>query len=219
MLLTYNRLTYAEKTLRSTLRLVASREHELAVHIADDGSGPGYIDHLLNVVKDYPFIETVSHSNSQRGGYGRNYNLGTQAIHHRSDFIMPTEDDWELVKPLDLDMLVRALEGKIGIECIRLGYLSFTQALYGRVMSPPPNWEKYLLLDPQSKEPHVFAGHPRLESRAFQQRVGAWPEQLAPGDTEFAVAHKLTARTGVAWPMFFDPQNGPFCHIGTVRSY
>lgn len=217
LLLTYNRFDYAKQTLMSALDNIMTTK-KLAVHIADDGTGYEYTDRLRHIAGGYAHVEGITVTDSRRGGYGRNFNLATQVIHQHSDYVLVLEDDWELMKPLDLDRLIRALDGGIGVECIRLGYMSFTQALYGRVMAPPPHWEKYLLLNPNSDEPHVFAGHPRLETRMYQQRVGPWPEGLAPGDTEFAVAHKKQARIGVAWPMFNDPDNSVFQHIGTIRS-
>jgi hypothetical protein len=76
------------------------------------------------------------------------------------------------------------------------------------------------LLDGDSPEPHVFAGHPRLETVGYQRRVGEWPEGLLPGETEFSVAHYQWARMGVVWPMdLVKPSGDLFCHIGTIRSY
>jgi hypothetical protein len=162
----------------------------------------------------------VTSSDAMRGGYGKNVNLAMQALHSDIDVVLMLEDDWTLTRPLDVAPLMRALNASIGVECIRLGYLSFTQALYGRVMSAPPEWYKYLLLDPDSPEPHVFAGHPRIETVAYQKRVGPWPEGLNPGATEFAIAHNTEARRGVAWPMdLVWPTRDPlFAHIGAVRS-
>jgi glycosyltransferase involved in cell wall biosynthesis len=221
VLLTYARTDYARATLESVLtNLVAPGYGNLYVHIADDGSEPSHVEQLYRLAAKHVPHGNISTSNSERGGYGRNFNLAMQTVHQCVDYVLPLEDDWQLTRPLDLLPLLNALDGSIGVECIRLGYLSFTQALFGRVMSAPPEWYKYLLLDPASEEPHVFAGHPRLETIAYQKRVGPWPEGLPPGPTEFAVAHNVEARRGVAWPMdLVMPTRDPlFAHIGSVRS-
>ena len=75
----------------------------------------------------------------------------------------------------------------------------------------------WLALDPDSPEPHVFAGHPRLELAEWERYVGPWPEGLAAGPTEFEVAHRREARMGVAWPIdLIKPTGDAFVHIGTV---
>ena len=70
-----------------------------------------------------------------------------------------------------------------------------------------------------SSEPHVFAGHPRLETVSFQKEVGPWPTGLGAGATEFEVAHRSRARQGIAWPIDLVPlQGGLWGHIGTEQA-
>lgn len=219
-LLTYERTEYALIALRSAVALMTGYEGTLRIHIADDGSAQEHQSELLTAAYDLVGFQNATFSDSKRGGYGRNVNLAMQALHNDVDAVLMLEDDWKLTRPLDVAPVLRALEASIGVECVRLGYLSFTQGLFGRVMSAPPEWYKYLLLDPDSPEPHVFAGHPRIETVAYQKRVGPWPEGLNPGATEFAVAHNTEARRGVAWPMdlAFPTRDPLFAHIGSVRS-
>jgi glycosyltransferase involved in cell wall biosynthesis len=216
VLLTYNRLEYAKRTLETFYRHVYPK---IPLHIADDGSPQGYTDALIDFARMIG-VHSMTVSNSQRGGYGRNVNLAHQALRERADYGFMLEDDWELLKPLKLDELVADMEACPTIECMRLGYLSFTQPLWGGLCNASEN-RKYLLLDPNSPEPHVFAGHPRLESVRYQREVGEWPEGLSPGETEFAVAHVRRARYGVAWPIGLDSREGSgyFAHIGTVRAW
>lgn len=219
VLLTYERTQYAERALYSLGALIGAQLH---IHIADDGSRHEHRQRLFEIACDHVGELNVTVTNSARGGYGKNYNLAMQTVHNLGgiDAVLPLEDDWELTRVLDVEPLLRALNSSIGVECIRLGYLAFTQALWGRVMSAEPEWYKYLLLDPDSAEPHVFAGHPRLETIEFEKRVGPWPEGLLPGQTEFEVAHRPAARRGVAWPMDLAyPTRDPlFAHIGTIKS-
>ena len=214
VLLTYNRLEYATRTLDSFYEYVTPKVH---LHIADDGSPNGYVDELAKVAKEVG-APSITVSNSERGGYGRSFNLATQTTHELADACFVLEDDWCALRPLDLRELAADLDALPGIDCIRLGYLGWTQPMGGRLVAGP-NY-KYLELDPNSPEPHVFAGHPRLERVSYQREVGPWPENVNPNETEFLVAHYRRARQGVAWPLGIDAREGYgiFCHIGTERA-
>lgn len=215
-LLTYARTEYAIKTLRSTLNNI-HYSHPLSVHIADDGSPAEHMLVLCELAGGYESVQGVTHSNSYRGGYGKNINLAMQTTHLYADYVLMLEDDWELVRPLNLDELILDMEAEPRFDCVRLGYLSFTQALFGQVLDA--NNRKYLVLDNNSPEPHVYAGHPRLETVKRQREMGEWQEGFDPGATEFMMCHTLRARRGVAWPMdLVTPSGNLFCHIGSVRS-
>lgn len=214
VLLTYKRLDYALVTLDSTLRN-AHYGGDLEVHIASDGDNDDYLDALKAVCLPYGIVPTSS--NSQRGGYGRNYNLATQLVHIHTDYVLPLEDDWELTRELDLNVYVDALE-ELKAGCIRMGYIGFTQPLRGEFQFAVGR--QWLRLDPSSPEPHVFAGHPRLETVGFERSVGPWPEGLEPGATEFAVAHIAESRQGVIWPVQeINTRGDMFVHIGAERSW
>lgn len=180
-------------------------------HIADDGS-PG------ECLQDIPFPEP-SISVVPRLGYGASYNQATQILHYDCEYFLMVEDDWELLKPLDLDPLVKALDD--GLNCIRLGYLGWTQPLKGELRKYAD--QSFLEFDPDTEEPHVWAGHPRLETREFQRSVGLWPEGLDPGTTEFVVAQRPEARQKVAWPLDIalnasQQCANTFAHIGAVQA-
>ncbi len=215
LLLTYNRLEFATKTVRSVLENL-HYSGQLRVHIADDGSDEEYRESLRTLVGGYSNVVGVGVSNSERRGYGANYNLAMQAVHSHSRIVLPLEDDWQLTAPFDLDPLVKAL-GEEYFGCIRLGYLGLTQSLSGEFILA--NGIIWLLLNPDSPEPHVFAGHPRLETVDWEKAVGPWPEDLDPNTTEFAVCHQPEAREGVVWPVSMLTTNGGlFAHIGSYEA-
>lgn len=212
LLLTYNRREYAEKTLRSALDNI-QWSGTLNVHIADDGSPAGYVDALRRIAGGYDSVAHVGSSCSDRRGYGANYNLATQHIHAATDFVLPLEDDWVLTSRLDCDTLSEAfVDTRIG--CVRLGYLGATQELYAELLRV--DGHAYWLLDAGSAEPHVFAGHPRLETVEWERAQGPWVEGLDPNRTEFEVAYHV--RSGIAWPCWLSVDGGLFAHIGTERS-
>ncbi len=213
MLLTFDRMEAADPVLRAILDGV-SYSGALDVHIADDGSPDGYREHLAEIAAGYANVRNVGMTNAQRGGYGRSYNLASQAVHTAAAIVLPLEDDWLLTKPLDLDPLVATLMGDFGIGCIRLGYIGFTQELRGRIVAPTPAG-MMLVFDATSDERHVAAGHPRLETVEWERAVGPWIEGAAAGATEFEWCGRSAARHGVAWPMdLVHPRGDLFDHIG-----
>lgn len=213
VILTYDRLDYARRALLSLSNLkIPESEGPLWCHIADDGSSQTYRDKLLKLARA-EFGDNVSITNSERGGYGASYNLATQIVHNVADLILPLEDDWELIRPLDLTPIVEVLrDGTFG--CVRLGYVGYTQELVASFVAA--HGYHWLALHADSSEPHVFAGGPRLETVHWERSVGPWPEGLTAGETEFVVAHKPEARIGVGWPVdLVKPAGDAFVHIGT----
>lgn len=181
-------------------------------HIAHDGSPE-------DCVEEYPMIlPTITNSN--RRGYGASYNLATQILHDECDYLLMVEDDWELTRPLDLDPLVQALND--GLDCVRLGYLGWTQEVVGTLEKYAD--QTYFVFDNEMPEPHVWAGHPRLETREFQRMIGPWPEGLDPGTTEFAVASRVKLSDAkVGWPLDLginasQQHSNLFAHIGAVQA-
>jgi glycosyltransferase involved in cell wall biosynthesis len=214
VLLTYNRLEYAKRTLKSLVANLKSPD-PIKWIVASDGD----TDEYLRFLGDYAVCELgieFSLTNSERGGYGKNYNLAMQAAHENA-WVMPVEDDWELLRELNVNSLVWDMK-ELDIGCARLGYVGYTQELRGTLAHG--HLGHWLRFDATSPEPHVFAGHPRIESRTWSRMVGPWPEGLLPGETEFEVAHRKPARTGVAWPLdVLKPSGYLFAHIGTKRSW
>lgn len=221
----------AEPVLRAFLDF-ARYSGPINVHIADDGSVAGHVDRLREIAAGYATVGTVGSTNAERRGYGRSYNLATQAVHVENGTVVVLEDDWLLTRPLDFEPLVRTLWGHDGgpaggvvesdrdlIDCIRLGYLGFTQRLRGEFVHTPAG--VMALLGPDSDEPHVAAGHARIETMAYERRVGPWPEGLAPGATEFEWTRRIEARRGVAWPLELtwpsQRADSLFVHIGTTE--
>lgn len=229
MLLTYTptldhpRAEYARRTLTGALsNLRPGTDVELRLHIADDGSPEGHVEMLKTyAAASYPGIE-ITTSNSERGGYGHNYNLGCQAVHGVTDFVLALEDDWQLMRPLELTPLVRALQEsyqnvgtrpKDWMRCIRLGYLGFSNAINGHLAQLAD--QKFFIFDPASPEQYLFAGHARLETVEFERAVGPWTPGLGAGATELDIIGRPQARIGIAWPFDLVHSSGDlFAHIG-----
>ncbi len=223
---TYDRPEYAERTIRSTLANLRYAGG-VFVHVADDGSPEGQAQAIARAAeqeaegRDYSF-RGVTITNADRHGYGASYNLATQVTHILGSVFLSLEDDWECRGDLNLTPLVDALyDEAAAIECIRLGYIGWTQELRGKIAAAAG--QTFLLLDPFSPERHVLAGHPRLETLRFQRLVGPWPEGINAGATEFEVCGRMEARGGVAWPLDLGISAKPsgkslYHHIGAIQA-
>ena len=214
LLLTYDRMEVARITLESAAANLICPE-DIWCHIADDGSSQEYRDELLELAHRH-YGDNVSISNSEQAGYGGNYNAATQLVHQIADIMLPLEDDWQLVRPLDIGPIVAVLRGG-HFDCVRMGYMGYTAELRGTM-----RWHEglhWLEFDPDSPERHVFAGGPRLETVAFERSVGPWLERMEQGATEFNVAGRAEARARVAWPLdLIRPSGDAFAHIGAYKA-
>lgn len=225
VLLTYRRTEYALMTLRAALANLRY-DGPLFWHVADNGSPREHVDACLAEIRSLGWDASVTVAPNDRG-YGGSFNLATQYSHALADYVLVVEDDWQLTRPLDLAPLVAAMEaerelpfamaGRQPIRCIRMGYLGITGRMYGALAIVAG--AHYLVFDEASPDRYVFAGHPRIESVAFERTVGEWPEGLTAGETEVAVANRPEARAGVAWPMDLVYGYGDlWAHIGTEKA-
>lgn len=208
------RFEYAKRTLQSVAARL-SYSGPVSFHIADDNSPEPRLFDLRHIAKELEAKgAAVTMSRAGGKGYGGSYNLSSQQVHNRADVILPLEDDWELLRPFDVSEYVGVLSDE-RVNVVRLGYLGWTQPLRGEVIRVGST--ALLLFDPDSPERHVMAGHPRLETVAYQRAVGPWPEGLDAGTTEFEVAGREAARKGVCWPLGLAPHS-LFAHIGSVQA-
>lgn len=219
VLLTYNRLEYARKTLESTLKNIRTQE-PIHVHIASDGDTDEYMNELYEFAQELlDSNDRVTSSRTTREGYGANYNYALQTVHNLEgcEYVLPLEDDWELVREFNVDPILGVLHDRV-FGCVRMGYIGYTQTLAcDFVWHGGYHW---LSFREDSSEPHVFAGHPRIETVAWERNVGPWTEGLLPGQTEWDVCHRLESRRQVAWPIsLISPEGNAFAHIGAIRSY
>lgn len=219
-----DRLGYAKSAIASvTVHGLRSYSGKHRIHVADDNSRPDMLDQLLSTIRAMGYEPTVSHG--MGNGYGASHNAATQVIHDSSDVILALEDDWQLMRDLPLDRIVHYFENPL-IRSVRLGYIGWTQELRGRVIKAPTgdDDDTCLLLDPDSPEPHINAGHPRLETVAYQRAVGQWAEGIDAGAVEFAWCSLRAAREGVVWPMDLGmsaSQGGEgqyWAHIGSTQA-
>lgn len=238
-LLTYNRPDYAATTLKTTL-VNLRHDGPVALHIADDGSPAGQVDSLVEIARVLrPDLTWVSTSNAERRGYGASHNLAMQVTHAWADVVLVLEDDWQLLRPLDTAPILKMLacgghqpasEWQWAVpppagfyaQSVRLGYLGYQWPIRASLFKTDESL--WMALDPESPDQNVAAGHPRIETVAYQRAVGPWDEGLNPGATELGWVQRPAARQGVVWPLTLvslanSVTGDMFAHIGQISSY
>ncbi len=234
-LLTAHRLEYAIRTAESTAR---NLRHDGPVHwhIASDGDNDAYIGQIRDAIG--PGVP-ITVTNAGGRGYGASYNLASQVVHPLADYVLPLEDDWELLRPLDTAPILKMLAcgGHQGqrewqwavpppadfyAQSVRLGYLGYQWPITTHLFKTDESL--WMALDSGSQDQNVAAGHPRIETVAYQRAVGPWDEGLNPGATELGWVQRPSARRGVVWPLTIvslanSVTGDMFAHVGSVRSY
>lgn len=210
VLLTYNRLDYAQKTLEYAIRH-CKYSGDLHVHIADDGSPDDYVHQLMITAGSLGLNPT--YTITPRRGYGGSYNAAMKTLLNEVDYVLPLEDDWQLTEDLNLDFLTGVLEDESRINCIRLGYIGYFHPLFAEFLYIRNH--HFLLLDPKSPSQYIFSGGPRVERISYTREIGPWLELAPAGETELDVCRRDASRNGVAWPVdLIKPSGGLFVHFG-----
>jgi len=239
VLLTAHRVGYAVTTAFTTAR---NLRHDGPVHwhIADDGDDEGYIEDVKRGIREGAERNVpITVTNAEGRGYGASFNLASQVVHQVADYVLPLEDDWELLRELDTSTIMRMLacgghQDRRGwqwavpppddfyAQSVRLGYLGYQWPIDAHLFKTDESL--WMALDPASRDQNVAAGHPRIETVAYQRAVGPWDEGLNPGATELGWVQRPAARQGVVWPLTLvslanSVTGDLFAHIGTERSY
>lgn len=212
--LTYNRLAVARRCMEA-LGVHLQASEPLWFHLADDGSSQDYRDELAELARTFAG-NNFSMSNSERTGYGGNYNEACQVLHRIADIVLPLEDDWEIIRDFNLDPIAKVLrDGLFG--CVRMAYIGYTAEIRATF-----RWGEnlqWLELDPESSEKHIWTGGPRLETVEWQRAVGPWLEGLEQGQTELEVSSRPASRHKVAWPIsLIHPRGDVFVHVGSEKA-
>lgn len=210
VVVTYRRLRLAIETIRSVKEKLIWPN--IGFHLADDGSGPAYLQALVQEIgPNY----SVTVSNAERGGVGHSMNLGIEAALGRADLWLHLEDDWALPAPLDLAPFVQLLQEDASLGMIRMGYIS--AGIEGKTF---PGADRMWLRLKKNSDTYVYAGHAALKHRRFHEAYGGFPVGLAPGQTEVSYCGKFNAKPGpdIAWPLWM-PETSMFRHIGDSQSF
>lgn len=214
MIITYRRLRLAVETIKSVKANLTYPN--IGFHIADDGSNtsdnPSYVQNLVDEIgPEY----SITVSNAERGGVGKNMNLGIHAVLDRADLWLHLEDDWALRDKLDLLPCVQLLMEDETVGMVRLGRLS--AGLQAQTFSCANKlWWRLK----KNSNTYVFSGNAALRHRRFHSHYGPYKEGLMPGQTELVLCNKFNTTSGpdIVWPAWLNTEE-TFFHIGDSHSF
>jgi len=215
VVITYHR----PKEIRRTL--LALREHlhyshydaQLFWHIADDGSPP---DYLASIVKEFPFINSVSVTH--RGGWGINVNAALRQI--KTNFIFLNEDDYVPTTGIDLTQGVRLMQLRPQVGLVRYDGICGHIGQSLRLCEALPHGQlDYLVIEPELTQHHFTYSHrPHLKHKRFHQHYGLYAEGLPLADTEVEFAKRVKRMAdGPQIAILGDGIPRAFEHIGESR--
>ncbi len=210
LIITYRRLELALATIRSVKENIIYSN--IGFHIADDGSGKDYINKLAAEIGPSYSLEVTD---AQRGGVGKNMNLGIHAVLDRADLWLHCEDDWFLNGPLDLLPCVQLLTEDESVGMVRLGRLS--AGLTGETMAGANKlWWRLK----KNSDTYIFSGNAALRHRRFHSHYGPYKEGLMPGQTELVHCNKFNVTPGpdIVWPAWLNTEQ-TFSHLGDSHSF
>jgi glycosyltransferase involved in cell wall biosynthesis len=242
---TYDRPEEIRTTISSLIANIKYPPEHLYWHIADDGTpsepnDPYPYQYTLSLIKylgDRGQSGRIRFTRTDRKGWGANVNAAIKDV--RSDYIYFTEDDYVLLKPLDLRPYVAIMEMSDLIGMIRFGIAghSLTAALREfNIMSKMPEYQengggrgssglgtvqmwlldRFLSSGPYSE--YLYSNRPHLVHKRFYDVYGLYPEGILLGDTE--LAYNAQIKRGSSTPEIACPANWcgwNYDHIGHSR--
>lgn len=201
---TYDRYELIQKIVTSLQENIIYPPELITLYICDDSSPGKYLDKLRKLKLFKQPWTTVFLSTSENGGWGRNVNNGLKQI--KEELIFFCEDDYFLMKPLDLRVGVALMQARENIGMLRyrgtggdhLVYHQFeadlteqlpTDVMYTEGAGSLPNKCSYLQFDSGSHTLWLYSNGPHLKRASFHIAHGLYPEGLKLGETEEKFAH------------------------------
>ncbi len=235
---TYNRPKDIRKTIDSLLGNLNYPRPNLLWRIADDGTGGDYCDEVCKYIVDRRPGSDVSYTVTNRMGWGSNVNK--TLIHVDTDYVYFTEDDYVLLRPLDLRPYVAAMEVDRRIGLVRFGIAghSFTCGLSELDISEwLPEYQEngsnrgytglgkinmWYIDRISSRGPfsnYQYSNRPHLKHKRFHETYRLYPEGLPLGETEEAMNRQMMEDMRLQ-PYITCPANWTlwhYDHIGVSR--
>jgi glycosyltransferase involved in cell wall biosynthesis len=190
------------------------RYDNLKWHIADDGTGDDYIPRLMAFMEDYGVNSyDIASTITDRQGWGANVNRALQSVD--TEYVYFTEDDYALLRPLDLRTYVAMMEEDADIGMVRFGIVGhdgmictireadISQYMHyneiegtgcsgsGKVGYLDIELTKYKQYGPFGF--YRYSNRPHLKRMSFHQKYGLYPEGLPLAKTEDAFNHHIAA--------------------------
>lgn len=200
---TYRRPLELERTIASLQENIIYPADKLTYLICDDSSGNGY----PNQIRQNPrfrdlHIEIVS--TSFNAGIGASMNNGLANV--RTEFVYCTQDDFEMVQPLDLRKSIALMMCQPNVGIIRYAALGSDQLYIYRqhevdvsewlpehISGPTSLAGKcvYLIIDRESPSLYVYSDNAHLRRMSWMDTYGMHPTHLKLGASEDWYCHRV----------------------------
>lgn len=202
IIITYNRYADIQRTVDSLAHNLCYPLDKLRWLIADDATPGNYVARL----KKLPLFQDI-HAEfipaEKNVGWGANANRAL--AYSTAPIVYQQEDDYELIRPIDLRLGVALLLEKANV----LGMLRYRGTAGDRVLfhqfeaniepyipgfreqMGQPGMLTYLQLDGHSPSAYLYSNGPHLKTRRFHEVYGLYPEGRRLGDTEETMAVRV----------------------------
>lgn len=184
---THNRTNVAKATIESLIKnLKFSGKIEYC--ICDDKSEDGHVEELIKTFKSFGITPSIRNSTKNRTGLGASLNRGLKWAFKKSDFVLTTEDDWLLVKELDMNDKVKTIMN-YNIAGIRLATTSAPNSLKE---TDVPGYS-YIIKD--SIKQYIFNNQVMLRHKRIFDKIGYMKENCEPSEQEKDIVTKYNEFT------------------------
>jgi len=229
---TYNRPVEIRKTIDSMLKNLRYPPEHLLWLIADDGTVGDYPNDVCEYILARLPDADVSYTITERRGWGANVNKALKEAFGYADYVYFTEDDYLLLKPLDLRPYIAAMEVDQRIGLVRFGIAghSLTCGLHELDISDwIPDYQEndsnngysgvgkinmWYVDRISSRGPfsnYQYSNRPHLKHRRFHETYRLYPEGLTLGETEEAMNRQMMAEMNLQ-PYITCPANWTLWH-------
>lgn len=234
LICTYDRPREVRLTIDALIKNL-TYEGKIAWHIADDGTLGDYVEDIIAYLVDKGIRRTtITSSITLRDGWGRNVNKAIRQI--TTPYTYFTEDDYLLLRPLDLSPYVAlseserhvgmvrfGLAGHVGLGCyVKAADISRWLPQYREGKNGTIGglfyWEIERNVGGGPYGFYKYSNRPHLVHRRFRTAYGLYPEGVSLAQTEDGMNHNIArVKDG---PAIVCPANWAlweFDHIGVSR--
>ncbi len=234
---TYDRPREIRLTIDSLVKNIAYPKDKLRFHIADDGTAGHYIYDVADYWTSKMAGVPVGYTRTERKGWGANVNAALKSV--QTEYVYFTEDDYVLLKKLELGAYIAMTEEAHSIGLCRFGLAGHGVTCHLNevdIRRWMPEYQEnesnsgyagqgkvntFVIDKNFSTGPfsfYLYSNRPHLVHRRFHETYGYYVEGQTLANTEHAMNHQF--RQGPENPYIVCPASWvtwAYDHIGVSR--
>lgn len=210
---THNRTRVASTVIESLVHNLKF-DGKIAYCICDDRSDKGHIEELVKTFNGLGIEPTVKKSTKTKWGLGASLNRGIKWALKLAPFVLTTEDDWLLVKPLDMNDKVKTLLEN-NIAGIRLATTSAPNSL------EKTNLENYSCIVKDNIKQYIFNNQVMLRHKRIFDEIGLMKENCEPAEQERDAVTRYNefSNFGEVMPVLYPNEMDPIPSVYGEHNY